>query len=136
MIYIGLGLLMHHLHAHPSQTQMPFSMRKGNPSKRSFPYNNLGYGNNITIPLAVCQKPNQMFSTADFLDINNSNCTYTLCHYPFFCCAHPGMPQICHRTDGGLGTPCPVSAKSLSAPKGLEVLVVWYSILFELGKLP
>ena len=34
---------------------------------------------------------------------------------------------VCQGMDGKSGTPKPVSAKSLSAPQGLEVLVVWYS---------
>ena len=38
--------------------------------------------------------------------------------------------------DGELGTPQPVSAKSLSAPKGLEVLVVWYSFLVSWANYP
>ena len=54
-IYIGLGLLVCHLQTHPSQTQMPFSMRKGNLPKGSFP-DNLGHGSSIAIPLAVNQK--------------------------------------------------------------------------------
>ena len=136
MIYVGWGLSMCHLQAHTSQMQMLFSMRKGNLPKRSFPDNNLRYGCSIAIPLAVHQKPNQMSYTVDFLGINNWNLAYTSWHFPFFYCAHPGMPQICHGTHGRSGTPWPVAVNSLSAPKGPEVLVVWYSFLLSWAHYP
>ena len=97
-IYIGLGLLTCHLQAYVSQMQTPFSIRKGNLPKRSFPEKNLGYGSSIAIPLAVCQKPDQMPYTVDFLGINNWNHTYTSWHYPFS--VEP--TQGCHKSVLGL----------------------------------
>ena len=77
MIYVGMGQSMHHIQAYPSWMQMPFSMKEGNLPKRSFLYNNLGYGNSIAIALVVYQKPDQICYIVDFLDINNWNHTYT-----------------------------------------------------------
>ena len=77
---------------------MSFSRRKGNLAKRSFPYNNLGYGNSLAIPLAVNQKVGGLSSPRDATNLSWD--------------------------EWGLGTPQSVSTKSLSAPKGPEVLVV------------
>ena len=134
MIYIGLGLLTCHLQVHPSQTQMPFSMRKGNLPKRSFPYKNLGYGKSIAIPLAVCQNqikcPTQLTSWVLTIEIILTHLGTTL----FFCCACPGMLEISHRMDGGLRTPWPVSTKSLSAPKGAQGFLLFGTPFFWAGQ--
>ena len=105
MIYVGLGLLMCHLQAYPSQNTDAILHEKGNPPIRSSPYNKLGHENSIAIPSAVYQKPDQMSHTIVFLDINNWNHTYTSWHCLFSCCAHPGMPQMCHNIDGGQELP-------------------------------
>ena len=91
------------------------------------------YGNSSAIPFTVCQKPDQMSYMVDFLYINNWNHTYTSWHYPFFCHAHLGMPQICHRTDEGVRNSPTSVPQNLSAPKGPEVLVAGTSF-FSAGQ--
>ena len=67
---------LHHLQTHPySNADATSPLRRGNLPKRSFPYDNLGYGNSIAIPSAVHWKPDQMSYMVDFLDINNWNGT-------------------------------------------------------------
>ena len=105
MIHIGSYLLTCHLQVHPSQMQMPFSMRKGNLPKRSFPYNNVGYGN-ILLFLWLFAKnqtkcPAWLTSWVLTIEIILTHLGTTF----FFCCALPGMPQICHGMGWGWELP-------------------------------
>ena len=136
MIYIELGLLTCPLQVYPSQMQMLFSMRKGNLSKRSFPYKILGYGDSIAISSAVCQKPDQLSHMVDFLDINNLNDTYKSWHYPSFLLCPPR--HATYQSWDGWGV-----RNSLISVHKISVSTerpggpcCCYSILFQLGKLP
>ena len=120
MIHMLLGMSLHHLQAYPSGSQLLLLLAKPKSWGCIFLSSNLWQKNSGSFSISLLADnyitPLQVFLIITFkLSLTN------------FCCAHPGMPHICHNfTLRGAGTRnslIPLPLVSVSSDEGWQFLL-------------